>query len=142
MTDATGTVTSLTDARVVSKRGNHLTSDVGDRRVSGNCVPEDDKLYIYFEGTRTSLTVPAAPGSIRKSTFADAGSVRTPMPCKISSVSVKAGDTVKKGQTLVILEAMKMEHVIKSPKSGVIKKVYFAEGELVGENKALVSFEE
>jgi 3-methylcrotonyl-CoA carboxylase alpha subunit len=64
------------------------------------------------------------------------------MPCKISAVNVKAGDNVTKGQTLLVLEAMKMEHVIKSPKDGVISKVFYKVGDIVGEGKNLVSFVE
>ena len=64
------------------------------------------------------------------------------MPCKISTVIVKVGDTVKKGQVLIILEAMKMEHVIKSPQDGVVSKVYYIVGDLVEEGKNLVAFEE
>ena len=64
------------------------------------------------------------------------------MPCKISQINVKQGDVVKKGQALVILEAMKMEHVIRSPVDGQIKKVFYKVNDLVGQGKQLVSFEE
>ncbi|RKO86858.1 hypothetical protein BDK51DRAFT_16445, partial [Blyttiomyces helicus] len=52
------------------------------------------------------------------------------------------GDKVVKGAPLIILEAMKMEHVIKSPKDGVIKKVNYKVGEIVAQGKMLVAFEE
>lgn len=68
------------------------------------------------------------------------GSLVTPMPCKISQVNVKPGDVVKKGQTLIILEAMKMEHVMKSPVDGTIDQVNYDVGEMVGEGKKLVTF--
>jgi 3-methylcrotonyl-CoA carboxylase alpha subunit len=71
---------------------------------------------------------------------AAAGSVVTPMPCKISQVLVTPGQAVEAGTPLVVLEAMKMEHVIKSPQEGVIDRVFFQVGELVGEGKLLVSF--
>jgi biotin carboxyl carrier protein len=107
----------------------NITADVGDRRVQGRCVIEEDKIHIFFEvclcqcssfqwvdqnfpkkGTRTTLLVPPHPGYVAAtSSNASAGSVKTPMPCKISSVNVKVGQAVTKGQTLIILEAMKME---------------------------------
>lgn len=69
-----------------------------------------------------------------------AGSVKTPMPCKISQVLVKPGQYIEKGTALIILEAMKMEHVIKAPVAGTIDQVLYAVGELVAENKNLVTF--
>lgn len=71
-----------------------------------------------------------------------AGTVKTPMPCKISQVLVKPGQIIAKGDTIIILEAMKMEHVIKAPVAGTIDQVLYAVGDLVGENKSLVTFAE
>lgn len=69
-----------------------------------------------------------------------AGSVKTPMPCKISQVFVKPGQVIKQGDTLIVLEAMKMEHVIKAPVAGTIDQVLYTVGDLVAENKNLVTF--
>jgi 3-methylcrotonyl-CoA carboxylase alpha subunit len=62
------------------------------------------------------------------------------MPCKISQVNVKAGQSVKKGQNLIVLEAMKMEHVIRAPLDGIVERVNYKMGDLVGEGKTLVTF--
>jgi 3-methylcrotonyl-CoA carboxylase alpha subunit len=56
-----------------------------------------------------------------------AGSVLTPMPGKVIKVFVAAGETVTKDQPLLIVEAMKMEHVIRAPLNGVLKDVFFKE---------------
>lgn len=64
------------------------------------------------------------------------------MPCKISQVLVKPGQMIEKGAALMVLEAMKMEHVIKAPVSGTIDQVLYNVGDLVGENKSLVTFAE
>lgn len=50
-------------------------------------------------------------------------SIVAPMPGKVLSIKVKTGDTVQKGETLIVLEAMKMENEIKSPKNGVIQNI-------------------
>ena len=52
----------------------------------------------------------------------------------------KAGDEVKKGQTLIILEAMKMEHSCKSPIDGVVSEVLYEVGDMVGEGKPVLRF--
>jgi len=62
------------------------------------------------------------------------------MPGRVVKVLAKAGDTIKKGQALLILEAMKMEHTIASPRDGVIERVAFAENQLVPADAVLVAF--
>jgi 3-methylcrotonyl-CoA carboxylase alpha subunit len=69
-------------------------------------------------------------------------SVRSPLPGKIIDLRVKAGDTVSKGQPLLVLEAMKMEHTLTAPADGKIKSVRYAVGEQVAEGADLVEFEE
>ena len=63
-----------------------------------------------------------------------------PMPGKITMLHVKAGDIVKKGQSLLILEAMKMEHSIIAPKDGVISEVLYVAGDQVEDGVQLVHF--
>jgi len=55
----------------------------------------------------------------------------SPMPGKVVKLLVKEGDEVKKGQGLVIVEAMKMENEIKSPVNGTVEKINFKPGDLV-----------
>jgi 3-methylcrotonyl-CoA carboxylase alpha subunit len=64
------------------------------------------------------------------------------MPGRVVKVMAAAGDAVKKGQALMILEAMKMEHTILSPRDGVIDRVAFAENQLVPADAVLVAFRE
>ena len=60
------------------------------------------------------------------------------MPGKILSLSVKAGDTVKKGQPLAVMEAMKMEHTIAAPADGVVEELMYAPGDQVAEGSELL----
>lgn len=69
------------------------------------------------------------------------GSLISPMPGKIFKVLLKEGDSVKVGDTILIMEAMKMEHAIKANKDGVISKILFNEGEQVSGNSALCELE-
>ena len=66
--------------------------------------------------------------------------INAPMPGLILDISVSVGDQVRKGDTLLILEAMKMENAIKSPKDGIISSVKVIRGESVEKNQALVEF--
>jgi biotin carboxyl carrier protein len=65
-----------------------------------------------------------------------------PMPGVILQVDVKTGDSVKRGQQVAVLEAMKMKNSIKSPRDGVIADVCVNEGQAVGHGDALVRFQE
>ncbi len=67
--------------------------------------------------------------------------IKAPMPGLIINVSVNPGDEVKKGDTLLILEAMKMENVIKSPRDGKVKKVNVSLRNAVEKNQVLLEFE-
>jgi 3-methylcrotonyl-CoA carboxylase alpha subunit len=64
------------------------------------------------------------------------------MPGRVVKVMAAAGDMVKKGQALMILEAMKMEHTIASPRAGVVERVAFRENDLVPADAVLVAFRE
>jgi acetyl/propionyl-CoA carboxylase alpha subunit len=66
------------------------------------------------------------------------GSVRAPMPGKVTQLSVKAGETVVKGQPLLTLEAMKMEHALTAPFDGTVDEVAAVLGAQVTEGSVLV----
>ena len=71
-----------------------------------------------------------------------AGHLTAPMPATVVAISVKAGDTVVRGDRLIILEAMKMEHTIHAPSSGVIAAVHYQVGDQVEEGAELLQLAE
>ncbi len=70
------------------------------------------------------------------------GALKTSMPGKVVKVNVKEGDTVQKGATLIILEAMKMENEIKSNIDGKIKAIHVKEGENIEQGKLMIEISE
>ncbi|RZL48421.1 MAG: biotin/lipoyl-binding protein [Pedobacter sp.] len=66
--------------------------------------------------------------------------IKAPMPGLVLNVLASEGDEVKKGDSLLVLEAMKMENMIKSPTDGIIKKIEVKQGDKVEKNQLLVSF--
>jgi 3-methylcrotonyl-CoA carboxylase alpha subunit len=72
---------------------------------------------------------------------AHAGSLTTPLPGVVVSVSVKEGDTVTAGQTLLVIEAMKMEHAIKAPRAGKVRSMKHQVGDRVREGSTLAEIE-
>lgn len=73
--------------------------------------------------------------------LADTGeaSIKSPMPGLVVAVSVEVGQTVKAGQTVLILESMKMQNELKAPRDGVIQAVHVTAGQSVEQNKVLVT---
>jgi 3-methylcrotonyl-CoA carboxylase alpha subunit len=68
----------------------------------------------------------------------EGGRLTAPMPGKVVSFSVKAGDKVRKGQALAVMEAMKMEHTIAAPADGTVAEVLYAPGDQVAEGAELL----
>ena len=92
--------------------------------------------------TKDGRTPPPCPTNAVEDV--DAGStlahVTAPLPGKVVKVAVRSGETVERGATLVVLEAMKMELSVDAPREGIIDEVTVAEGEQVVESAVLVTF--
>ena len=74
-------------------------------------------------------------------THEEGGRLTAPMPGKVVSFSVKAGDKVLKGQALAVMDAMKMEHTIASPTDGVVQELLYQPGDQVVEGAELLKLE-
>ena len=82
---------------------------------------------------------PAPAAAPKASGNAGATSVKAPMPGNLIKVNVKVGDTVKKGDVLCVLEAMKMENDIMAPADGVVASIEAAQGASVATDAVLVT---
>jgi biotin carboxyl carrier protein len=75
----------------------------------------------------------------------DAGShkhineVKAPMPGLVLRVMIEPGQAIQKGDTLLILEAMKMENVLKAPSDGIVSKILVSKGDKVEKNQVMVN---
>lgn len=81
--------------------------------------------------------VPAAQAPVQPVKATASRSVTSPMPGKIIRILLPAGASVSAGQTVMILEAMKMENEISAPKSGLVLRVHVQEGQTVTSGEAL-----
>uniref|UniRef100_A0A4W5NWA6 Methylcrotonoyl-CoA carboxylase subunit alpha, mitochondrial n=1 Tax=Hucho hucho TaxID=62062 RepID=A0A4W5NWA6_9TELE len=101
----------------------------------------DNTVHLFSMEGSAEVSIPVPKFLAGVSTGAQGGAV-APMTGTIEKVLVKAGDTVQMGDALMVMNAMKMEHTIRAPKAGVIKKVFFKEGSQANRHAALVEFEE
>ena len=114
-------------------------------RITVNGVAYDVAVEEMGEGAATSAPAPAAapkpaaPKAAPAAAGAGAVKINSPMPGNILSVKASAGQAVKKGDVLMILEAMKMETEIKSPISGTVKEVEIEAGDKVKTGDVLVT---
>ena len=81
---------------------------------------------------------PAAAAPAPKKAAAGANAIVAPLPGSVVSISVKAGDAVKSGQQLAVIEAMKMENEILAPAAGTVKAVHVSAGQAVQQGDALI----
>ncbi len=106
---------------------------------------DGDRIYVRLDGREVVLAEPGESGGRAAGSEAggsgDGRKVIAPMPGKVIKVCVAAGDPVRKNQTLVIVEAMKMENEIKAASDGAVVKVHVAAGELVDAERTLVEIE-
>jgi 3-methylcrotonyl-CoA carboxylase alpha subunit len=116
-----------------------LQMTMGDVTYKARVLEDEDELHVYINGNCTVFTLP----TIEYGEIAGKGGdgCVAPMAGKVVKVMVAAGDTIKQGQPLLIMEAMKMEHVIKAPRAAVVVRVPFAAGDFVEGGKVVVTFE-
>ena len=116
-------------------------------RITVNGTAYDVQVEELGESAAPVAAAPAAPAAApapKKAAAPAAGAgepVVAPMPGTILSVNVTAGQAVKSGDVLVILEAMKMENDITAPRNGVVKKLFVNEKQTVAKGEALFEVE-
>jgi acetyl/propionyl-CoA carboxylase alpha subunit len=97
-----------------------------------------NRRFVALDGMDFVLDREAAA---RKRGGADTGSLEAPMPGLVTRVMVAEGEDVKQGQPLLALEAMKMEHVLRAPRDGRVKKLAAKAGEMAQGGVALIELE-
>ena len=120
--------------------GWYLVSD-GERRwrIAIASTSEFDWVFVNGQVARFDAVAKDA-GRKRSRARGDAG-VMSPMPATVVAIKTAPGQAVSQGDTLIVLEAMKMELPIKAPRDGVIKAVHCAKGDLVQPGVNLLEFE-
>jgi 3-methylcrotonyl-CoA carboxylase alpha subunit len=129
----------LADLRL-DREGSRLTGLIGESAFSCGVLFEGGLLHL-FPGDSPVVLRLIDPLAHAGDSSAQAGSLAAPMPGKVVALLVAAGQSVKAGQPLVVIEAMKMEHSVTAPADGRVTTLNFRVGEPVGEGAVLVGFE-
>lgn len=127
----------VTSPLVFEQRAGGIELQFAGQRTRAAVYPqgEVDHVFTPLGATQiTSIDLLAHSGE----TAAEGGRLTAPMPGKVVSFAVKAGDAVTKGQPLAVMEAMKMEHTIAAPTDGVVQELLYAPGDQVTEGAELL----
>ena len=100
------------------------------------------QLWFHWEGQVYIYEPEQKKQSQGGTTGDDVEALVAPMPGRITKLAVKEGELVEKGQTLVVMEAMKMEYRLTAPRMTRVKSVHCKEGEQVGLGVTLVRFQD
>ena len=117
--------------------GGDLTATLDGRRLRVTMVRQGDVITILHQGAQYRIEH-MDPARRADSESDAAGGLTAPMPGRVTLVSVSEGDSVQRGDTLLILEAMKMEHSIIAPADGVVERLHYGQGDLVDEGAELL----
>jgi 3-methylcrotonyl-CoA carboxylase alpha subunit len=119
----------------VTWQGQRVTSEVVLQAGKPGLPAELAHVFTAHGATRIRLINPLAHAEGAQD---EKGGLTAPMPGKVVSFAVKAGDKVKAGQTLAVMEAMKMEHTIAAPKDGEVTELLYAPGDQIAEGAELL----
>lgn len=124
---------------LVKRDGASYAIRIDGSSTHGNVRRDGDVFHVFIGGRHYTLTYdnPMAHAGEHE---AGGGRLTAPMPGKVVAVMVAADQEVKKGEPLVIMEAMKMEHTIAAPSDGVVEEVLYQVGDQVADGAPLLAF--
>ena len=134
-----GDRTYMFQAEAIHNGGWLLT--FGARREQVYGAAQGDQRYVNVGGHDFTLTVTDARTQRRRQT-GSGGDLKAQMPGQVVDVLATVGESVTRGQTLVVLEAMKMEIRVSAPVDGVVKRLLVAQGDVVERGQLLLEVEE
>lgn len=135
---------------IIERDGNQLIIRYGNRHFKAEVISEDPLAKTYelsINGRQFTLSLQTpldamiADMGLNRSTKKSANTLTAPMPGMVLELNVNVGDQVAEGESLLILEAMKMENVLKSIADVTVKEVLVKKGDAVDKGQALIVFE-
>ncbi len=122
---------------VFTKAAKGVDVQFAGQRITATVYRQGEVAHVFASVGATQITVIDMLAHAGQGP-AEGGRLTAPMPGKVVSFGVKAGDKVSKGQPLAVMEAMKMEHTIAAPADGVVEELLYAPGDQVAEGAELL----
>jgi biotin carboxyl carrier protein len=114
---------------------------IDGKRVTAYVSSDNAKRWVTVNGQTFVLTKSAGTRRGGHGHHHAAGELTAPMPGQIRAVNVSEGEVVTKGQTLLVVEAMKMEIRVQAPRDGVVKKLFVKQGQTVDREQILIEID-
>ncbi len=125
-------------AEVLHSESTKLDLLIDGKRITAYVSSDHSKRWVTINGQTTVLTTSLGAQRSAHGHHHAAGELTAPMPGQVRAVNVSEGDAVTMGQTLIVLEAMKMEIRIQSRQDGVVKKLRVRQGQTVEREQMLI----
>lgn len=124
--------------RVAQTGPNAFVIEDGARREEFHCVRDGDVIHLSWRGVVYTLEVQK---EARRAAEHFGGSLDAPMPGRVIKINVAVGQSVKRGDEILVLEAMKMENSLRAPADGAIKALHVVVGAMADAGQRLAEIE-
>ncbi|WP_317201365.1 acetyl/propionyl/methylcrotonyl-CoA carboxylase subunit alpha [Janthinobacterium sp.] len=124
---------------LMTREGLYLSVKLGENAVHGTVRRDGEVFHVFTGGEHYALHY-NDPMAHAGEAEAEGGRLTAPMPGKVVAVLVEQGQRVQKGEPLVIMEAMKMEHTIAAPHDGLVEEILYTVGDQVADGAPLLAF--
>ena len=129
------------DVEIIHAEGGQLELLIDGKRVTAYVSSDNTKRWVTVNGQTFLLTKQSGARKSGHGHHHAAGELTAPMPGQVRAVNVSEGEAVTKGQTLMVLEAMKMEIRIQAPMDGVVSSISVKVGQTVEREQILATME-
>lgn len=121
-------------------RPGQLKIKIGDRLIKSVITEGEKEKFIFVDG-QVFRVKPVELTGMKKGKKKEEGDLSSPISGKVVSIKVKNGDSVKKGDVLMVIEAMKMEYLIRAPYGGLVKNINFKEKDQIEIGQTTIELE-
>ena len=122
-------------ARIIKWNKKEIDIEIDNKRFSSKVTKKGNRILVHMPWGDVLLEI--LPRFLAPGSEIETGGLKAPMPGKVIDLKIKVGSKVKKGDILVVLEAMKMEHQITATENGKVTELFIKEGNQI-ENGALL----
>lgn len=129
------------DAEIIQAKDGKLDLLIDGKRLTAYVSSDNTKRWVTIDGQTVVLTKTTDTRRGSHTGHHAAGELTAPMPGQVRAVNVREGDVVTKGQTLLVLEAMKMEIRIQAPSDGMVLRLFVKQSQTVEREQVLIEIE-
>ena len=130
------------NVEILQAKDGKLELLIDGKRVTAYVSSDNANRWVTINGQTLVLTKSSGARRGSHAGHHAAGELTAPMPGQVRALNVSEGDAVTKGQTLLVLEAMKMEIRIHAPRDGIVKKLFVKQSQTVEREQILIEVEE